>query len=335
MAFDVNRLYAQLNITGLQQKEPALYQVILQLIRALSDTIISVGAISGSVTNNITTDGNTIINQILFGSDDGGDGGLVIPGERGPAGTNGTTGAQGAIGPVVFIEDGIDGLDGQNIPQPGAQGIQGNTGPTGPPVFLVADPYIPDELIIPGPKGDTGSGSNSGLVFLGVQTTAGAASLDFTSLISSTYNKYIFEFENILPVTDNVELWMRTSTNNGSSYDAGGSDYAYADYVNNTGAFSTNGVSSAGASAVVVMPSIDNGSTTGGINGHLELFNPLNATQYKSVGYQVNGWLNDGQFYNCVGSGWRVATADIDAVRFMMSSGNIIGTIRMYGVAKV
>lgn len=335
MAYDANKLFAQLQNTGLQNKDNPLYQLIYLLIQALGGTQGDVTRIS-SLINNITnnTIDSSIINQfIMSGGDSGGDDGLIVPGPVGPTGATGSSGATGPAYPVFpFPEDGEDG--NQYPPIVGPQGNPGTTGPTGPiaPMIPSNEEYH-EENIIQVIQQSTGSSSPSGLVLLGSRTASASATLDFTSLITSAYDVYVFEFENILPATDNVDFLMRTSTDNGSNYDSGAGNYQYAQFVNNTGSFSTDDVCSAADTAIKIAPTIDNGSTTGGINGFLKLYNPLNATQYKSVGFHVNGFLNDNQFYNIQGSGWRVATADIDAVRFLMSSGNIAsGTIRMYGI---
>lgn len=329
MAFDTSRLFSTLLVSKLQQDNPALYQVIYQLISALKDVQSVVNSGSG-------TAGDTTITNIeqffqIGGSDgDGGGEGLIVPGPVGPSGATGATGPSGGILATIF-EDSED-----EARYPPIAGPQGNAGTTGAQGALGNTMYPND-----GEDGETGyillqertASSPSGLVFLGSQTGSASATLDFTSLISATYNEYIFEFENILPATDNVDLLMRTSTDNGSTYAASAGDYRYADFVNNTGSFSTDDVCSASDSAIKIAPTMDSGSSTGGFCGTLKLYNPLNATQNKSVTFSGSAFLNDNQYYNIQGSGWRIATADIDAVRFLMSSGNIAsGTIRMYGV---
>lgn len=335
MAFDTSRLYSTLLTSRLQQDNPALYQVIYQLIGAIFSAQQSITALGGVVNNNSSTTNIQQIVQILGGGD-GGDAGesLVVPGPQGIQGNTGATGATGPSGLIggIIAEDGIDGIDA--LPIIGPQGNPGTTGAQGPlgvSLFPLDGEDGETGYIQLQPTGG-GSSTSSGLVYLGTQTASASTSLAFTSLISSSYDVYIFEFENILPATDNVDFLMRTSTDNGSTYDSGGSDYDYADYLNNTGAFSTNTVSSAAASAVKIMPTMDNGST-GGLNGFLKLYNPLETSRYKSVIYHAAAYLNDNQLYNGTGAGRRLATADVDAVQFLFSSGNIAsGIIRMYGV---
>ena len=52
-----------------------------------------------------------------------------------------------------------------------------------------------------------------------------AATFNFTGFDSSKYDSYEFKFHNVIPVTNNVYFWCRLSTDGGSSYDNGASDY--------------------------------------------------------------------------------------------------------------
>ena len=65
-----------------------------------------------------------------------------------------------------------------------------------------------------------GGGVMSGLVFLQSQTVAGAASVQFTTGITNTYNNYLLLCENVnVPAASGTDyMGMRLSTNGGSSY---------------------------------------------------------------------------------------------------------------------
>ena len=54
------------------------------------------------------------------------------------------------------------------------------------------------------------------------------ATVDITSGLSSTYDEYRIVFESILPATDGAELRMRVSTDAGSTFKTGASDYSWA-----------------------------------------------------------------------------------------------------------
>ena len=69
-------------------------------------------------------------------------------------------------------------------------------------------------------------GAGSSMVLLSTQTASASASISFTSLINSTYSKYIIEIYNLVTASDTVNLLMTASINNGSTYLAGTS-YTY------------------------------------------------------------------------------------------------------------
>src|ERR1700686_1982902 len=120
MSFDPSRLFTILNNTGLQIKDPPLYQFLKSLITTLSNLNTQTNAISSGGSSVVITN-----QQILQGLIDGLDGedGAVIPGPRGLVGDRGLS-IQGL--------DGLDGEDAPIIPGPqGIQGVQGNTGSNG------------------------------------------------------------------------------------------------------------------------------------------------------------------------------------------------------------
>ena len=55
-------------------------------------------------------------------------------------------------------------------------------------------------------------------ILLSTVTTAGAASIEFTSGITSAYKQYVFGFYKVAPITDAQSIRFITSTDGGSSY---------------------------------------------------------------------------------------------------------------------
>jgi hypothetical protein len=161
-------------------------------------------------------------------------------------------------------------------------------------------------------------------------TASSSSSLDFTGL-SSTYNEYVFVLSNIAPATDGVNLIMLTSTDNGSSYDTGVSDYRYGrTEVYATGA--TNVSSSDDANANILLGRNIGNAANESTSGVIKLLNPSTAT-YHTMLISLNQIAADPLQIIVNQVAERVSAADITAVRFIMSSGNIAsGTIRMYGV---
>ena len=173
------------------------------------------------------------------------------------------------------------------------------------------------------------SGGTGAWTFLASATASASATLDFTTGLTSTYNLYVFIFDRVLNATNTQEFLVRTSTDGGSTYDAGASDYAYSlesnnltinDITNDNGALGINVINTAGET---------------GVSGFVYLFSPSDATRCMMVGR--TGFYDNTDFQETcmVSSNVRHATANVDAVRFFYSSGNITsGTIYLYGIAK-
>lgn len=170
-------------------------------------------------------------------------------------------------------------------------------------------------------------------VLLATKTASASATLDFTELSNGTYRRYEFEIEDIKPATDNVSLHARTSTDGGSTYDAGASDYNYA-----VTGFGGGTATQAGSSAATEMQ-VNGGLTVGnaaaeyGVSGMLTLYGAASASVYTRLQGHVSYYNTAGNLITVQFAGSRLSAADVDAVRFFFSSGNIAsGTIRMYGI---
>lgn len=155
---DSARLISQLNITGLQNEDNPLYQLLRNLIRnqvALEQLIGSGG--SGSGGGGGTT--NLITQIIGLPGDDGSIGEDGAPGPAGARGADGITGAMGPMGAIIFPPDAEDG--DVYPPIVGPQGNPGTTGAQGPlGVSLLLEGQDGEDGIMgpPGANGSSGSG---------------------------------------------------------------------------------------------------------------------------------------------------------------------------------
>lgn len=121
----LDQLFARLNISGLQNRDTPLYEVIAALIRRVKEL--------AKESSSSHSGGGSVINSTIqqyFLSDSGGsDGEIGPPGNRGIDGTPGSAGATGATGPPSFsfyFDDGPQGDDG--FPIPGPQGLSSASG---------------------------------------------------------------------------------------------------------------------------------------------------------------------------------------------------------------
>ena len=169
------------------------------------------------------------------------------------------------------------------------------------------------------------------LVHLSSQTASGASTLDFTQ-ISSTYNTYRFVFENVLNSSNNTSFAIRTSTDGGSSYDSGASDYFRTGFWENGGSITLNVGNE--AHGYFNSAGVYSTASNGGLSGSLELYNPLGTSYTHFVAATIASDSADNPTAHFF-AGHRQSAADVNAVQFKFDSGNIAsGTIRMYGYVK-
>jgi hypothetical protein len=174
-------------------------------------------------------------------------------------------------------------------------------------------------------------GRNVGYVLLASGLASGATlSIPLTGM--PAVKAYRIIINNLRPATDGVQLWIRTSTDGGANYSAGSSDYAYGAYGASDP--TSTGEASAAASFIAVNPgsvSIGNGADEA-ICADMIVYAPNSALQCKIQGSVIykntSGVLQSGVF-----RGVRLASADVDAIRFLFSSGNITsGDYAVYGM---
>ncbi len=169
-------------------------------------------------------------------------------------------------------------------------------------------------------------------------TASAVATVDFINgtggvVLDSTYNAYAIVMTDIVPSVDTEVLWIRTSTNAGSSFDSGASDYQWtATKYENATAASRGG--SSGDTKIQLSQGTGIGNAAGeGLSGVIYLYKP-SGTRYCRFTFDLG--LVDGSTsgVQMPGAGFRKSSADVDAIRFLMSSGNITsGIFTLYGLA--
>lgn len=176
---------------------------------------------------------------------------------------------------------------------------------------------------------DLASAATLDFELIATATASASASITFTSL-TSTYFKYIIEFDQLVPATDGASLYFRTSTDNGASYDATAGDYKWAatEAADNP---VTTATGSTSATEITLTSGIGSATNESGW-GKVEIYNPSD-TAYTHVQFQCSRLDTAGAIRCHTGDGIRLSAADVDAVQVIMSSGNITsGNFRLYGV---
>lgn len=156
-----------------------------------------------------------------------------------------------------------------------------------------------------------------------------AASAVFTAFDSSKYDNYIFYLQYVTPATDNASLHCQVSTDGGSNYDTTDTNYV----------FGINDIDY-GSPGYRVAHEVGSATNESGVCGTFSIFGPhrnvftmirTNIVFHTSgTGVQVKaGYISSPQEV----AGIHKVAADVDAVRFLFSSGNIeTGEITMLGI---
>ena len=175
-------------------------------------------------------------------------------------------------------------------------------------------------------------------VLLSTATASSSASIEFTSGIDSTYDIYKFEYINIHPQTDNVNFQINFSIDSGSNYNV----------TKTTTFFRANHYENGTGGTVSYEAGQDLAQSTGNQNlmnafgadadqnasGNLYLFSPASTTFVKHFIAVTSGTQDDDSLRVPYVAGYCNTTSAVDAIKFVMSSGNIdAGTIKMYGIS--
>jgi hypothetical protein len=183
--------------------------------------------------------------------------------------------------------------------------------------------------------------ATGGMKLLSTQTASNSASLSFTTGIDSTYKEYQFWFIDIVGRTQRASLEFNLSTDAGSNYNVAKTTTSFITYNNEAGndtslSYQTNFDLAQGTGNQNLAFNIAN-TGQGSASGSMSLFNPASTTYVKhfiSTGSQK--WITSDltEFYTggSYSAGYGNTTSAVNAVRFQMSSGNMDGTILMYGI---
>lgn len=169
------------------------------------------------------------------------------------------------------------------------------------------------------------AGGGGGMVYIASSgAISNAANVSFTQFDSSKYDSYEFRFIDFLPATDGAIARARTSSDGGSSYDSGASDYQ----LRLTGTTADN----------YGMLNADNllgNAANEGFVGIVRVINPHTSTFTKvsvNDGIYVDAAANYSSLSSQAGFA-RKENAQVNAIQFFWSSGNIAsGEVIMFGI---
>ena len=176
----------------------------------------------------------------------------------------------------------------------------------------------------------------SGWTLISSSTVAApVAQVDVTGMTG--YYRYKIVLENLIPTTDASKSNIRTSSDNGATFDSGASNYSY------SAGSATYSDPYFGTKIVLDSTrSCSNVTANGGVSGFIEIINPSNVTKNKSlifnaVSFTTSIFGSNGGAMGCdTIHGMRQSTAIINAIRFYFDKTGVVnnvtsGTIKIYG----
>ena len=171
-----------------------------------------------------------------------------------------------------------------------------------------------------------GGGGGGGLVPISKTTASNDAAVDIS--LTGGYSAYVLRFEDVKTANDAAIPVLRVSTDGGTTFDSGASDYSYT-LMRTEGSLSQIDYTS----APYVLLGQSYGNSTGEVfHGELRVF--LGGTGYPAITSDMAYKNTVGQSGRSSGTGHRLSTTAIDAIRVYMLSGNITsGDFHLYGMA--
>ena len=178
--------------------------------------------------------------------------------------------------------------------------------------------------------------ATGGMVLLSTQTASNSASLSFTTGIDSTYKEYQFYCIDIHARTDGANFTFNLSTDSGSNYNVTKTTTAFGAYHLESDAdagldYQTANDLAQSTSFQIIGNSTGNGADES-IGGSMQLFNPASTTYVKHFISNISNYQSTDTINNTYVAGYGNTTSAVNALQFKMSSGNMDGTILMYGI---
>ncbi len=163
-------------------------------------------------------------------------------------------------------------------------------------------------------------GRTSDIVVVAFGTVSNAASIDFINL-SADFRAYNLVFDDLLPVLNNAALWLRTDTNNGASFDEGGSDYAHSRIEFANGG-TVDGVGSE-ADAQIVISSLFGNLFAESASGQIVVYGPADSSTNTKTTAALSQADPTPNMKTTTGAGFRGVAAVDNAFQLRFNSGNI------------
>lgn len=154
--------------------------------------------------------------------------------------------------------------------------------------------------------------------------------VDITSGITGDYEHYRLVLQDIKVSQPNSTLNLRVSTDTGTTFKSGASDYTWL-YEMNTGTSTTTADSD--DSELTLTSSNINNTSSSIINGNIEFFTPAGTTNASHFKWELQ-YKNSGSTFTVVkGGGLYNTAAAFDSIRLYLNQGKFTsGKYKLYGI---
>ena len=175
-----------------------------------------------------------------------------------------------------------------------------------------------------------GTATPAGLVLIQKQSIVTQASVDFTTGIDSTYDNYLIKGSKVAMATDNTNLWALISTDGGSTFKSGGSDYRYAIQAKpDNGAAANTGATA--AQMLLTQNTLGLGNLATELqNFDLNFYGPSEASP-TSIFFTGALTGDSAEMIENTMAGRYVTATAVNGIQVLPSSGNISGEFALYG----
>lgn len=174
--------------------------------------------------------------------------------------------------------------------------------------------------------------SSGPLTLISAAAASNDATIDFS--FSGGFDEYELHLLNVIPATDPASPWIRTSTDGGSSYDFGASDY---DWSGTTASGTSINVAEDDFDAQILIGGneLTGGDTNEtGISCVIRIVRPSEA-MFTTMYHDFTSIQNSGNVISGFGTGRRLAAEDVTNIRFLFSTGDVeSGLFALYGVSR-
>ncbi len=187
--------------------------------------------------------------------------------------------------------------------------------------------------------GSVGGGSMTFIKKVTASSDDTISFVDGTSdvVLDDTYKEYLFTFNNIHPETNNVSFQVNFR-DGGTNYDATKTTtyfraYQYEDGSSGSGVSYVDAFDYAQSTSNIMIHENTGNDNDQSISGEMWLFNPSSTTYVKHYMTRTQNYNGSDITTDAYTAGYINDTNDIDAIKFLFSSGNIdAGTFKLYGI---